>query len=179
MDKNVSIVKVDKRHYRVIAQENWGLTNEQMRGKHVHHRIRRSDGGTNDPSNLYVCSPWYHDVVWHGGSGGFIELASEAGKKGGASIHIEKDELGRSIHGVRAMEKVHAEKDARLSEHHYKHYGGKSCYSSNRDRIYSPTDARAGEGRCNRRFQIERAVGNHTGQNERHQNVENRADDDR
>jgi hypothetical protein len=83
MDKNVSIVKVDKRHYRVIAQENWGLTKEQMKGNHVHHRIRRSDGGTNDPSNLYVCSPLYHDVVWHGGTGGFIGLAAEGGRIGG------------------------------------------------------------------------------------------------
>jgi len=90
MDKSVSIVKVDRRPYRVIAQENWGLTDEQMRGMHVHHRIRRSDGGTNDPSNLFVCTPWYHDVVWHGGSGGFIGLATESGQKGGESNAINK-----------------------------------------------------------------------------------------
>ena len=90
MDTFVSIVKVDKRPYRVIAQESWGLTEEQMRGKHVHHRIRRSDGGTNDPSNLFVCSPWYHDVVWHGGSGDFIGLATEGGQKGGGSNAINK-----------------------------------------------------------------------------------------
>ncbi len=118
MDKNVSIVKVDKRHYRVIARENWGLTKEQMRGKHVHHRIKRSDGGTDDPSNLYVCSPWYHDVMWHGGSGGFIELATEAGKKGGISVHAKKDEQGRSMHGIKTMEKVHAEKDERGKSAH-------------------------------------------------------------
>jgi hypothetical protein len=81
MNKNVSIVKVDRRGYRTIARNNWGLTKEQMRGMHVHHRIPRSKGGTNDPSNLYVCSPWFHDVIWHGGSGGFIELASEGAKK--------------------------------------------------------------------------------------------------
>jgi hypothetical protein len=90
MDKTVSIVKVDKRPYRVVAQENWGLTDEQMRGTHVHHRIRRSDGGTNDPSNLFVCSPWYHDVVWHGGSGGFIGLAIEGGQRGGQSNAVNK-----------------------------------------------------------------------------------------
>jgi hypothetical protein len=105
MDKNVSIVKVDKRHYRVIAQENWGLTKAQMKGNHVHHRIRRSDGGTNDPSNLYVCSPLYHDVVWHGGTGGFIELAAEGGKK----AHEEKDGNGKSLH---ALNSLHKEKDA-------------------------------------------------------------------
>jgi len=105
MDKNVSIVRVDKRPYRVIAQENWGLTKEQMKGKHVHHRIRVSDGGTNDPSNLYVCSPWYHDVIWHNGSGGFIELAEEGGKAGGKKgaekVHKEKDENGKSKHAVK------------------------------------------------------------------------------
>jgi hypothetical protein len=83
MDKNVSIVKVDKRHYRAIARENWGLTKEQMKGKHVHHRIKRSDGGTNDPSNLYVCSEWFHDNVWHAGEGGFTGCASRGGKRGG------------------------------------------------------------------------------------------------
>jgi hypothetical protein len=83
MDKNVSIVLVDPRHYRKIARDNWGLTNEQMRGMHVHHRIRRCDGGTNDPSNLYVCSEWFHDNIWHAEEGGFTGCASEGGKKGG------------------------------------------------------------------------------------------------
>jgi hypothetical protein len=65
MDKEVSIVRVDTRHHRTIAQENWGLTNEQMKGMHVHHRIPRSKGGTNDPSILYVCSPSFHKNCWH------------------------------------------------------------------------------------------------------------------
>lgn len=61
----LAIIKVDRRRYRKIAQEHWGLTNEQMKGMHVHHRIPQSEGGTNDPSNLYVCSPWFHAHVWH------------------------------------------------------------------------------------------------------------------
>ena len=60
-----AIVKVDKRPYRKIAQEHWGLTNKQMKGMHVHHCIPQSEGGPNDPSNLYVCSPWFHAHVWH------------------------------------------------------------------------------------------------------------------
>ena len=36
-----------------------------MKGMHVHHRIPVSKGGTNDPSNLYVCSPWFHKNCWH------------------------------------------------------------------------------------------------------------------
>lgn len=62
-----AIVKVDKRHYRKIAQENWGLTDEQMKGMDVHHRTPISLGGSNDPCNLYVCSRWFHAHVWHAG----------------------------------------------------------------------------------------------------------------
>lgn len=78
MEKSSSLVLVDKRPYRKIAQENWGLTNQQMKGMHVHHRIPRSRGGTNDPSNLYVCSPWFHQNVWHNGEE-FIAWAIEGG----------------------------------------------------------------------------------------------------
>jgi hypothetical protein len=106
MDKNVSIVKVDKRPYRVIAQENWGLTDEQMQGMHVHHRVHQCRGGKNDPSNLYVCSPSFHWLVWHNGDG-WLEWAGEIAKK----IHIEKDEQGKSVHAVRSGKKAHAKKD--------------------------------------------------------------------
>ena len=90
----LSIVKVDKRKYRTIAQENWGLTKEQMKGMHVHHRIPVSDEGTNDPSNLYVCSPSMHRWGWHNGEE-FIEWANEGGRKGGAKTA----ELGVGIYG--------------------------------------------------------------------------------
>lgn len=85
MKKSLSLVLCDKRHYRKIAQESWGLTDEQMKGMHVHHRIPRSEGGTNDPSNLYVCSPWFHAHVWHGEDSYYpmIEWATENGRKGG------------------------------------------------------------------------------------------------
>ena len=77
------LVIVDKRSYRKIAQENWGLTSRQMRGMHVHHRIPVSQGGTNDPSNLYVCSPDYHKYTWHNGEQ-WIDWASKGGSLGGA-----------------------------------------------------------------------------------------------
>ena len=67
MKRDLSIVLVDKRHHRVIAQENWGLSDDQMKGMHVHHRVHKSKGGTNDPSNLYVCSPSFHKYGWHDG----------------------------------------------------------------------------------------------------------------
>jgi len=79
------LVLVDKRRHRLIAQEHWGLTDEQMKGMHVHHRIPRSEGGTNDPSNLYVCSPWFHLHIWHGSDSKYsiIAYAELGGKLGG------------------------------------------------------------------------------------------------
>lgn len=106
MDKNVSIVKVDKRPHRTIARENWGLTKEQMKGKHVHHRIKRSEGGTNDPSNLYVCSPSFHRYVWHNGEE-FIEFAEMGAKR----AHAEKDENGKSRTAVKAGKSAHTNRD--------------------------------------------------------------------
>lgn len=79
MRKDLSIVAVDPRPYRVIAQENWGLTDSQMEGMHVHHRVHRSRGGTNDPSNLYVCSPYFHKHIWHDGQE-WISYAEAGGK---------------------------------------------------------------------------------------------------
>lgn len=99
MDKNVSIVKVDKRNYRVIARENWGLTREQMRGKHVHHRIAVSDGGTNDPSNLYVCGPWFHKNIWHA-EDKYNSLIPHA-EAGGQKAYEE----GKGIHGLSPEER--------------------------------------------------------------------------
>ena len=75
------IVKVDNRPYRKIAQDNWGLTDEQMIGMHVHHRIPKCKGGTNDPSNLYVCSPSFHFYAWHGGHRKGILSSGTRGKK--------------------------------------------------------------------------------------------------
>ena len=93
MDKNRYIVKVDNRKYSEIARTNWGLTKKQMKGMHVHHRIPRSQGGTNDPSNLYVCSPWFHRHIWHSGSY-FIEAATRGGRigglKGGRTIAVKR-----------------------------------------------------------------------------------------
>ena len=98
MDKQLSIVKVDHRRHRVIARENWGLTKEQMKGMHVHHRIKRCEGGTNDPSNLYVCSEWFHDNVWHSGEGGFAGLSRKASERGRQNRPPEMNaELGRRM----------------------------------------------------------------------------------
>ena len=81
LEKHLSIVKLDTRPYRVVAQENWGLSDDQMKGMHVHHRVPLSEGGTNDPSNLFVCSPSMHRWGWHNGDRGFGEWAETGGQK--------------------------------------------------------------------------------------------------
>jgi len=82
MEKNVSIVlSPSPANYRKVAQRNWGLTDEQMKGKHVHHHPPVSEGGRNIPEHLYVCSPSLHSHGWHSGEY-FIEQAAAGGAKG-------------------------------------------------------------------------------------------------
>jgi hypothetical protein len=128
MNKNVSIIKVDTRKYRIIAQENWGLSKEQMRGMHVHHRIPVCKGGTNDPSNLYVCSPSFHRWCWHDGEE-FIEFAAKGagaanaamtpeektkrGRKGAEAANASMTPKERSANGKKGAKAAHKEKDER------------------------------------------------------------------
>ena len=121
MNKEVSIVKVDLRSYRKIAQENWGLTDEQMKGMHVHHRVPTCKGGSNDPCNLYVCSASYHQRVWHAEDGfnSLIPHAAEGGRKGGKKACIGPLSYERKfgIFGLDPQQKKEAEKK-----------GGRSTY---------------------------------------------------
>lgn len=98
MDKNLSIVVIDTRPYRVIAQENWGLNKNQMKGMHVHHRLPVSEGGTNDPSNLFVCSPSMHRWGWHDGEA-FVEWGTKAAE---VRDKIEHKETSRQC-GLRSV----------------------------------------------------------------------------
>lgn len=68
-----------------------------MKGMHVHHRIPRSRGGTNDPSNLYVCSPSFHAYAWHSEDSflSLIQIAYEGGRKGGAATKKKLEEMKR------------------------------------------------------------------------------------
>jgi hypothetical protein len=80
VEKSSSLVYTpDRSDYRKIAQENWGLSDLQMEGMHVHHHPPRSSGGRNIPEHLYVCSPDVHQYVWHRGYA-FPKMASEGGK---------------------------------------------------------------------------------------------------
>jgi hypothetical protein len=82
MDKNVSLTYFPPaKDYRKVAQLAWGLTDEQMKGKHVHHQPPRSEGGRNVPEHLYVCSPSMHAHGWHNGEY-FIEQATSGGEFG-------------------------------------------------------------------------------------------------
>lgn len=128
MDKHLSIVLVDKRPYRKIAQENWGLTDEQMKGKHVHHRIRRSKGGTNDASNLYVCSPWFHQNGWHDGEE-WIAWATQGGLLGAQACQVKR----QSDPEWALQEKENARAAAKIS--HSAHAGTKEY--SDRQRVKS------------------------------------------
>ena len=110
MKREVSIVKVDTRKYRIIAQENWGLTDEQMVGMHVHHRIRRCDGRTNDPSNLYVCSPGFHCWVWHDGKE-FIEFASVGGKIGARKMNLHPNTVENRVENGRKTKNLRYDVD--------------------------------------------------------------------
>ncbi len=64
-----------------MAQQHYNLSDEQMRGRHVHHNPPKNEGGRNIPEHLYVYSEEIHDAV-HGG-GGFTQCASLGGKLGG------------------------------------------------------------------------------------------------
>lgn len=93
MEREVSIILVkEAKNYRKLAQQHYGLTDEQMMGMHVHHNPRRCDGGRNIPEHLYVYSPDNHDYV-HGGNG-FVVIASEGGKKGG-TVNTNKQQQTR------------------------------------------------------------------------------------
>ena len=85
MGINVSIVlSPAPGNYRKVAQEHWKLSDDQMKGMHVHHHPAVSEGGRNVPEHLYVCSPSMHSNGWHSGEY-FIEQATLAGQKYGSA----------------------------------------------------------------------------------------------
>jgi len=84
MDDNVSIVlSPAPGNYRKVAQKHWNLSDDQMKGLHVHHHPAVSEGGRNVPEHLYVCSPSMHSNGWHNGEY-FIEQATLSGQKYGS-----------------------------------------------------------------------------------------------
>ena len=83
MDKQVSIVlSRENKNYRRLAQSHYGLTDDQMKGKHVHHNPPRFLGGRDIPEHLYVYSLENHTYVH---DDDFVSFASEGGRVGGSS----------------------------------------------------------------------------------------------
>jgi hypothetical protein len=115
IEKTSSLVVVDKRPYRKIAQLNWGLSKDQMRGMHVHHRIPLSQGGTNDPSNLYVCSPSFHRWVWHSGEE-WIEWAQKGSVAGAIALRQRRS----SDPEWAEQERIRNSKKAKKSHEYYR-----------------------------------------------------------
>jgi hypothetical protein len=66
MYKHVSIVlSRESRNYRKLAQDWYGLTNEQMKNCDVHHNPPVHQGGRNIPEHLYVYHSTLHSEI-HG-----------------------------------------------------------------------------------------------------------------
>lgn len=100
-----AIVLMPKGHHRKIAQEHWGLTDEQMKGMHVHHRVPRSKGGTDAPENLYVCSPSFHQEVWHNGRYKQIVKANNAAVSGGLTNKLLHQENKTGYYAPKSRKK--------------------------------------------------------------------------
>lgn len=88
MNKEVSITLSQERpNYRKLAQEWFGLTNEQMKDCDVHHNPPRHQGGRNIPEHLFVYHYTLHAEVH---KDGFTEWAKIGGKMGGEKCRDEK-----------------------------------------------------------------------------------------
>ena len=57
------VLSTNKYNYRKVAQEHYGLTDEQMKDIDVHHNPPRCEGGRNIPEHLYVYHPALHAQI--------------------------------------------------------------------------------------------------------------------
>ena len=92
------------RNFRKLAQEWFGLTDEQMKDCDVHHNPPRSQGGRNIPEHLFVLHPTLHAAVHQHD---FVLWAREGAKKGNEKLHSRRDAFGKSLHSLG----LHSEKD--------------------------------------------------------------------
>lgn len=84
MKREVSIVlSREVKNYRRLAQEWFGLTDEQMVDMDVHHNPPRHQGGRNIPEHLFVLHNTLHAAVH---SAEFILWQRKAAKKGGETV---------------------------------------------------------------------------------------------
>jgi len=88
MKKEVSIVlSVERKNYRKLAQEWYGLTDEQMKDCDVHHNPARHQGGRNIPEHLFVYHYTLHSAVHEAL---FILTQRKAAVKGGQAVKERK-----------------------------------------------------------------------------------------
>jgi hypothetical protein len=106
MDRNVSIVLTPgTANYRKVAQKHWGLTDEQMKGMHVHHEPPRCRGGRDIPEHLYVCSPSMHQHGWHNDEFYVLQAGKTSGnrygKRGKPPKKTEPTERDKLVYSLR------------------------------------------------------------------------------
>jgi hypothetical protein len=77
------VLSTDKYNYRKVAQEHYGLTDEQMKDIDIHHNPPRCEGGRNIPEHLYVYSPELHAAVHETESVLWARKGYESRKKNG------------------------------------------------------------------------------------------------
>ena len=77
------VLSPNRHNYRKVAQAHWGLTDEQMEGKHVHHHPSVHEGGRNIPEHLYVCSPEMHQYGWHNDEFFVLQASKTSGNRTG------------------------------------------------------------------------------------------------
>ena len=98
MKKEVSIVlSKGVTNYRRLAQEWFGLTDEQMADMDVHHNPARHQGGRNIPEHLFVYHNTLHAAV-HGDD--FTKWA----RKGAASVQNRNTAPGGKVSGPICVE---------------------------------------------------------------------------
>lgn len=95
MEREVSIIlSREDANYRKLAKSHYGLTEEQMEGKHVHHNPPRYLGGRNVPEHLYVYSIENHEWVHSGDP--FVSASSKGSVLGGsANTPLQKESRRR------------------------------------------------------------------------------------
>ena len=126
MQTSAIVLVRETKNYRKLAQQHWGLTDEQMRGMHVHHYPEKCNGGRNIPEHLYVCSPSIHAHCWHDGDW-FVEKAAKGGslgkrkstkpKKKPLTVN-ERKELNTRINKMRVGKKYTDGAKEKMSEAH-------------------------------------------------------------
>ena len=131
MQTTAIVLSPEQTDYRKVAQRHWGLTDEQMKGMHVHHHPPRSEGGRNIPEHLYVSSPSMHAHGWHDGDW-FVENARKGCQRSIESRRAnpkpkrqrltpeERRQIVVSTNKARAGKKYRQESTDKMSESHRK-----------------------------------------------------------